>query len=85
MLDIRFLITLAIGFCIFVMLIAIFFSATQSTLNAVQITNPYLNESLTTILSGSKTIFSNINTAWMIGAIAAVVVIVIALYRHFLG
>ena len=76
---------LGVGVCVFIMIVAVFFSATQSTLSAVQITNPYLNQSLTTILEGSTTIFQNINTAWSIGAVAVVVVIVIALYRYFLG
>jgi len=85
MFDIRILITLGVGFCIFIMILTVFFSATQSVLNSVTITNTYLNDSLTTILQGSKTVFQNINTAWIIGAIAAVVIIVIALYRYFLG
>ena len=85
MIDIRLLVTIGVGFCIFIMILAVFFSATQSVLNSVTITNTYLNDSLTTILEGSKTVFQNINTAWVIGAIAAVVIIVIALFRYFLG
>jgi len=83
MIDINMLIKIGAGFAFFIMIIAVFFSATSTVVQNSPISNTKLNTTFDTVLDASSTVFKNINSAWQIGAIAIVIVVILTLYLMY--
>jgi len=82
-LDFKALFALGIGFAMFIMLISTFFAATDTTLSATSIQNTYLNDTLNNVLQQTSNVFQNINNAWVIGAVAVTLLVIVGIYAYF--